>query len=79
MNEPGEGRSGWTFLKVLGVIFGLLGMVGFGLCSLCGFVVASNDSDILLLALLGAFLAGLCLWRVITIFRRARADRDRGP
>jgi hypothetical protein len=73
----GQGGSGWSFLKVLGVIVGLLGMVGFGLCSLCGFVVGGRDSGILLLALLGAGMAALCLWMVIAIFHKAAEDRDR--
>ena len=79
MGQQGGGGSGWTFLKVLGVIFGLLGMVGFGLCSLCGFALGGHDSSVMLLAALGAVLAALCLWLVITMFRKAREDRDRGP
>ena len=31
-----QGPSGWSFVKVLGVILGLIGMVGFGICTLCG-------------------------------------------
>jgi hypothetical protein len=75
--ESGEG-SGWTFLKVVGVIFGLLGVAGFGLCSLCGFVISGGDGDIVLLALLGAGLAFLFGWLVVAIFRRARRDTGRG-
>jgi hypothetical protein len=75
--ESGQG-SGWTFLKVVGVIFGLFGVAGFGLCSLCGFVIGGGDGDIVLLALLGAGLAFLCGWLVVAIFRRARKDSGRG-
>jgi uncharacterized membrane protein len=77
MSEQGGGGSGWTFLKVLGVIFGLLGMVGFGICSLCGFAFAGHDMAILGLALLGAVLTALCVWLVVAMFRMARRDRDR--
>lgn len=73
----GEG-GGWNFLKVLGVIVGLLGVVGFGVCSLCGFALSGGESGVLLLALLGAGLCALCLWGVIAIFRRARKNRDTG-
>jgi hypothetical protein len=73
-----QGSSGWTPLKVIGVIVGLLGTVGFGLCSLCGFVVAGSDKDVIWLALLGAGLAGLFGWMVVAIFRAARRDRDSG-
>jgi hypothetical protein len=74
-----QGGGGWTPLKVIGVIVGLLGIAGFGLCSLCGFVLASGDRDILWLALLGAGIAGLFVWMVVAIFRAARRDRERGP
>ena len=53
MSEQGGGGSGWTFLKILGVVFGLLGMVGFGLCSLCGFALGGHDSGVILLAVVG--------------------------
>lgn len=75
----GEGGSGWTPLKVIGFAFGLLGVVGFGLCSLCGFVVAGHDKDILWLALLGAIIAALFGWMLVAIARAARRDRERGP
>ena len=79
MNQQREEGSGWTFLKVIGVIFGLLGLVGFGLCSLCGFALGGHDRDVIFLAVLGAVLAALCLWMVIAIFQRARKDREPGP
>ncbi len=73
MSEGG----GWNFLKVLGVIVGLVGMVGFGLCSLLGFALGGIDSGVALLALLGAALSALCLWGVVAIFRSTR--KSRGP
>jgi hypothetical protein len=73
-----EGGGGWTFLRVVGVIVGLLGMVGFGLCSLCGFFFGLEDMGIFLLALLGAGIAVLFGWMVTVIARAARRDRDSG-
>jgi hypothetical protein len=78
MNPESSGGSGWTFLKVLGVIVGLLGLVGFGLCSLCGFVLAASDKDALWYALMGAGIASLFGWMIVAIFRAARRDRDSG-
>jgi hypothetical protein len=75
--ESGQG-SGWTFLKVVGLIFGLLGVVGFGLCSLCGFVIGGGDTEIMLLALLGAVLAILSGWLMVTMVRKSRRNPGRG-
>jgi cyanate permease len=74
-----QGSSGWTPLKVIGLAVALLGMIGFGLCSLCGFVFASSDADILWLALLGAGIAALFVWMFVAIIRAARRDREPGP
>ena len=72
--------GGWTILKVIGVVFSLLALVGFGLCSLLGFAVGagsgSGSGDILALALLGAVLAMFFGWVVFAIFRSVRKDRD---
>jgi hypothetical protein len=70
--------GGWTFLKVVGFIIGLLGVAGFGLCSLCGFMLAGRDREILMLALLGAVLAALCGWLVVAMVKSARRDRNSG-
>ena len=76
-----DGRGGWTFLKVVGVIVGLLGLVGFGVCSVCGFIVAGSDGggDVLISALLGACAAAGFGFMVVAIFRSARKDQDREP
>jgi hypothetical protein len=75
------GGSGWTLGKVVGVVMGLLGMVGAGVCSLCGFAyIESSHSDTSIfwvLTLLGVLLTALNGWRVITIFRKVREERDR--
>ena len=77
-NEPQSGTSGWTFFKVIGVLLGVLGMVGFGLCTLCGLVVGLNDDlgDFWLWVLAGAVMTGLSFWLVATIVRKARETRE---
>jgi len=77
-NEPQSGTSGWTFFKVIGVLLGLLGMVGFGLCTLCGLAFAGSDSGIWIWVLMGAGMTALSLWLVIAMISKARADRNRG-
>jgi hypothetical protein len=43
MNESDtREEGGWTFFRVLGLIVGLLGMAGFGLCSLYGLPIVFN-------------------------------------
>lgn len=78
MNEP---RGGWTFGRVLGLIVGLIGMAGFGLCSLWGIAVTGSalfeDWDPTALALLayvapGVGLTLLCFLLVRAMIRRAR-------
>ena len=78
--SPRPGGSGWTAGKVIGVIIGLLGMVWFGLCSLCGIVFLGSeysDASVLFLTILGVALTLLCLWLVVTMFLKARNERDR--
>ncbi len=70
-------RSGWTLLKIVGVVVGLFLMVGFGLCSVFGFLLGGGDSGILVLSFLGAGIAALAIWMVVSIFKAARRDRDR--
>ena len=77
-NEPRSGTSGWTFFKVIGVLLGVLGMVGFGLCTLCGVVVGLNDNlrGLWSWVLAGAVMTGLSFWLVATIVRKARETRE---
>jgi hypothetical protein len=88
MDEPPRPQSsGWTFEKVIGLLLGLIGMVGFGVCTLCGslFVLDSGDSAIVGLTLAGAVMTVLSTWLVRTMIRKAREareqaeDRDRNP
>jgi cytochrome bd-type quinol oxidase subunit 1 len=76
--RPEPGPSGWTFPKVVGAIVGLIGMVGFGVCSLCGMVMSIDGGygDVWLFVLFGAVLAFLFGWLMVTMFRKAREERE---
>ena len=56
MHEDPPNESGWSVGKVIAVILGLIGMVGFGVCTLCGTFLAfdMHDSEIWILVLGGA-------------------------
>jgi hypothetical protein len=75
MNDrENSGSSGWTALKVLGLIVALLGMIGFGFCSFLGFALVSGvggDGGLLALAFLGLGLAIACLFMLLAIVRSA--------
>ena len=74
---PGpQGPSGWSFAKVIGVILGLIGMVGFGLCTLCGLVFAGSDSEIWVWVIAGAVMTFLSVWLMVTMVRKAREERE---
>ena len=72
-------ESGWSVGKVLAVVLGLIGMVGFGVCTLCGTVAAfdMHDSEIWILVLGGAAMTALSTWLVVAMFRKAREARER--
>lgn len=74
--QPPE--SGWSVGKVVLVVLGLIGMVGFGVCTLCGTVIAFDmgDSEIWIMVLGGAAMTALCTWLVVTMFRKAREARE---
>jgi biotin transporter BioY len=78
MNEPNPGASdgGWNAARVLGMIVGILGMVGFGFCSLCGLAFGISDSKlwgaVLMFSIPGLILAVLFFLLVRTVVRRAR-------
>lgn len=68
MNASDTGTAGWSVGKVLGLIVGIVAMVGFGVCGLCGLVIGVETPDLwgtvlpfalpgLLLAVLGFLLA----------------------
>jgi hypothetical protein len=72
--EPSE--SGWSFLKVLGVIVGLIGMAGFGFCTLCGIAIGGGLGEFFFLILLGAGMTALSSSLVVAMFRKARQERE---
>jgi hypothetical protein len=70
--------SGWTFGKLIGFLLGLIGMVGFGVCTLCGtvFVFDSGDGWIIFLTLAGAVMTVLSTWLVRTMVRKVNEARE---
>jgi hypothetical protein len=75
---PPPRSSGWTFGKVIGLLIGLIGMVGFGVCTLCGsvFMLDSGDAAIVGLTLAGAVMTVLSTWLVRSMIRKAREARE---
>ena len=66
--------SGWTFGKVVGLLLGLLGMIGFGLCTLCG-LAFSGSGDYWIPILMGAGMTALSTWLAVAMVRKARKAR----
>ncbi len=79
MSEPVRERAGWSFLKIVGLILGLLAMVGFSLVALCGIIVAAGVPDSVMLGLSfavpGVLLAVGGVMLVREMIRRARAPK----
>jgi H+/Cl- antiporter ClcA len=78
MNEP---RGGWTFGRILGLIVGLVGLAGFGLCSLWGITVTGSalleNRDPTALALLAYVAPGVGLTLLSFLLVRAMIRRAR--
>src|SRR5262245_45059470 len=78
MNEPDPGsEGGWNAARVLGMIVGVIGMVGFGFCSLCGVVMGFSDNGkywevILVFVVPGFILTLLAFLLVRAVIRRVR-------
>jgi hypothetical protein len=72
-NEP---EGGWTPARVLLMIVGVLGMGGFGICSLCGLVLGASQSGlwgtVLMFTVPGAILTWLFFLLVRKIYRATR-------
>lgn len=76
MNEPvAPQSSGWTFWKVLGLIVGLLGLAGFGFCSLCGLYMGLADHrlwvPVAMFTVPGLLLTWFFFWLVRKMMRMA--------
>jgi hypothetical protein len=69
-----EGAGGWTFLRILGLLIGVIGMTGFGVCSLCGLVMFRGD---LSATVLGFVIPGLILAYLFFLLARAAIRRSR--
>jgi len=74
--NPGPTTSGWTFGKVIGLIIGVIGMVGFGVCTLCGLAFFSREGGVWVLILAGAGMTALNVWLIRTMVRKAREARE---
>lgn len=74
--NPEPMTSGWTFGKVIGLLLGVIGMVGFGVCTLCGLVFFSSEGGVWILILAGAAMTALSVWLMTTMIRKAREARD---
>jgi hypothetical protein len=65
--------EGWTVGKVIGLVVGLVGMIGFGVCSLCGLAMSFQSRElfgvILMFSVPGLILAVLCFVLVRKILR----------
>jgi hypothetical protein len=80
MDKPSQTPSGWSFLKVVGVIIGFIGMAGFGVCTLCGVVIGAGGDmgGVLPFVLAGGVMTFLSVWLVRVIFRKVQEARDAG-
>lgn len=74
--NPPPATSGWTFGKVIGLILGVIGMIGFGVCTLCGLVFFSSDGSVWILILAGALMTSLSVWLMVTMIRKSREARE---
>jgi sugar phosphate permease len=78
MSEPNPGpEGGWNAARALGMIVGVLGMVGFGFCSLCGLVMGFSDNGryweaVAVFVSIGIVLTFLFFLLVRAVLRRAR-------
>lgn len=74
--NPQPTTSGWTFFKVIGLILGVIGMIGFGICTLCGLVFFSGEGGVWVLILAGALMTSLSVWLMVTMLRKSREARE---
>ena len=81
--SPVPRQSDWTAGKILGLIVGMVGLVGFGTCSLCGLVMGVSDTTMLTTVLMfaapGLIVAYLCFLLVRKMMRLARSPEDKAP
>jgi hypothetical protein len=81
LNPPPTSRPapGWTVGRVIGFVFGLLSLVGFGVCGLCGVSISLEgrhvNTEILTLTALGLAAASLSFLLLRWIWRRVKGVR----
>ena len=75
-NPQSPPPSGWTFGKIVGAVVGIISMVGFGVCSLCGLVLAVDYSEAWIFVLGGVGMTALSTWFVMSLFRKVREARQ---
>jgi hypothetical protein len=71
--NPEPMKSGWTFGKVIGLTLGVIGIIGFGLFTLCALIFASWDGSLWWWVVPVALMTSLSVWPTITMVRKARA------
>ena len=72
MDENPEPTSGWTFGKVIGLLLGLVGMIGFGFCTLCGLMIAGSDGSVWPWIIAGMVMTALSVWLVRAMINKSR-------
>ena len=81
--NPASQKSDWTAGKILGLIVGLVGMIGFGTCSLCGLVMGVSDTTmmttVLMFAVPGLIVAYLCFLLARKMTRLANPSDGNTP
>jgi hypothetical protein len=78
MNDRRAPPNGWTFLRVIGMVVGVIAMAGFGLCTIFGILIGGdldNTGDVLPFVLVGAMLVALSFALVRAVLRRVRGER----
>lgn len=80
MSDSRPRATGWSLPKALGLVVGVVGMAGFGFCSLCGLAVGAQSREMIGVALLfavpGLAIAVLCFLLARKMVRLARAPRE---
>jgi biotin transporter BioY len=76
MNEPDPGsEGGWNAARVVGMIVAVVGMVGFGVCSLCGIAMGVSDNGRYWSAIIWFVIPGFILTFLFILLARSIARR----
>jgi len=81
LTQPTQ-RSDMKALRIIGIVFGLILMAGFGMCGLLGVVLGvgegSQNMGILALGLAGFAVCAFAGWCVYKLFRQLNAKPPAG-